>query len=450
MASLWFRSALLSSGWAEGVRVQVSAGRIAGLELGARPAAEDERHAVALPGLANVHSHAFQRAMAGLTEIAGPLAEDFWTWREVMYRFVDRLSPDDVEAIAAWAYLEMLEAGFTRVAEFHYLHHDPAGRPYARPAEMAARIVAAAESTGIGLTLLPVLYAHADFGELPPERAQRRFLSSLEQYARILEDCRALCSGLAEAVVGVAPHSLRAVSPAQLDAIVQLGANGPVHIHIAEQTREVEACLEWCRQRPVEWLIDHASVDANWCLVHALHMSETETRRVAESGAVVGVCPITEADLGDGILPTPLLLQCGGSIGVGTDSNVLIDAAAELRALEYAQRLALRRRNVLAGAQGASTGRTLYAAAVKGGAQASAGGGELALGRPADLISLNTDHPALSGRRDDALIDSLIFATRGQAIDCVWRGGVKVVAGGVHREHARLEARYRAVTARLN
>jgi formimidoylglutamate deiminase len=448
MVSLWFQSALLSSGWAERVRLNLNGGRIEFVETGVDPATGDERHDVAIPGLCNVHSHAFQRGMAGLAETRGPAGDNFWTWREVMYHFLDRLSPDDVETIASLAYIEMLETGFTRVGEFHYLHHDPKGAPYANISELAERIAVASKEAGIGLTLLPVFYAHSNFGGAAPAPGQRRFINSIAGFTKLMQQSAAIVSKLDDANFGVAPHSLRAATAEELQAIVPLALGGPVHIHAAEQTKEVEDCIAWSGLRPVEWLLDHAPVDQHWCLVHATHMTDTETKRLAASGAVAGLCPITEANLGDGVFPAEAFLQQGGRIGIGTDSNVQIDAAGELRLLEYAQRLTGRARNVLASAEGHSTGRELFDRALEGGARAlgqkSYG---LRQGAPADIVSLDTDEPALAGRKTDALIDSWIFA--GGRPDCVWRFGHKLVTGGRHRGRDAIAARYRETIRRF-
>jgi formimidoylglutamate deiminase len=450
MNRFWFRTALLPSGWAHGVGLEVQDGRISAVRTGVSASAADECHAVAIPGLANVHSHSFQRAMAGLAESAGPACDDFWTWREVMYSFVDRLGPEDVEAIAALAFAEMLESGFTRVAEFHYLHHQPDGSPYGQLAELAIRIAAAASETGIGLTLLPVLYSYGNFGGAAPGGAQRRFFNDTERYSRLVAASREALRPLVGALVGVAPHSLRAVAPPDLDLVAQLAIDGPVHIHVAEQMREVNDCLAWSGRRPVEWLLDHAAVDPRWCLVHATHLSPTEILALAGSGAVVGLCPVTEANLGDGIFPARGYLDAEGRFGLGTDSNIRIDAAAELCALEYSQRLALQQRNVLAGAPGQSTGRRLFSAALQGGAQATGfADAALAPGCFADFLSLNRDHSALVGRHGDALLDSWIFAGGKSVIDCVWRAGRKVVAAGRHVQHDRISRRYREVMQRL-
>jgi formiminoglutamate deiminase len=418
---------------------------IARVEKGVAPASGDERHGVAMPGLPNLHSHAFQRGMAGLAEVRGPASDSFWTWRDVMYRFVDRLTPDDMQAIAELAYIEMLESGFTRVGEFHYLHHDPTGAPYANIAEMGAHIAQAAHNTGIALTLLPVFYAHSGFGGQSPTQGQRRFINDPPSFAKLMDESRKVLAPLDNARIGIAPHSLRATTPDELQKIVPLAKDGPIHIHAAEQTKEVEDCIAWSRQRPVEWLLDHAGANAQWCLVHATHMTAEETARLARSNAVAGLCPITEANLGDGIFPAPDFLAAGGRFGIGSDSNVLIGAAEELRTLEYGQRLFLRARNVLSPETGRSTGRRLFDGALAGGFQAL-GIADFGLkeGAPADLVSLDVDHPALAGRTGDALLDSWIFAGAG-ALDCVWRAGIRLVAGGRHEKREQIARRYKEV-----
>ncbi len=446
--TLWFQTALLPEGWARDVRMTVADGRIARIETGVAPGAGDERHAIAIPGLANLHSHAFQRGMAGLAETRGPEGDNFWTWREVMYRFLDRLSPADVEAIALLAYVEMLESGFTRVGEFHYLHHDPSGAPYANVAELAERIAAAARETGIGLTLLPVFYAHANFGGAPPVHGQRRFINTVDGFAVLVENCRAVAATLDDANTGIAPHSLRAVTAEELRALIPLAQGRPIHIHAAEQTKEVEDSIAWSGARPVGWLLDNAALDANWCLVHATHMTVDETQRLAKSGAAAGLCPITEANLGDGIFPAEDFLAAGGYFGIGTDSNVLIDTAGELRSLEYAQRLARRARNLIPREAGRSTGRDLFDGALAGGARALGQGAPgLREGASADLVSFDPNHPSLTGRSDNAILDSWIFA--GARTDCVWRFGRKVVTGGRHYGREAAEARYRTAMRRL-
>ncbi|GGL08148.1 formimidoylglutamate deiminase [Caulobacter rhizosphaerae] len=442
--TLWFEQALLTDGWARDVRFTIADGVIGRVDTGVARQAGEVAHGPCLPGLPNLHSHAFQRAMAGLTETRGPTGDSFWTWRELMYRFVDRLGPDEVQAIAALAYMEMLETGSTRVGEFHYLHHDKDGSPYGDLAEMAGRIAAAADETGIGLTLLPVFYAHAGFGGVAPGEGQRRFVHDVDGYGRLIEASRAAVAGLPDAVVGIAPHSLRAVTGEELTAILPLAGAGPIHIHIAEQTKEVDDCLAATGARPVRWLMNNAPVDKRWCLVHATHLNAMETERLAKSGAVAGLCPITEANLGDGVFPAHDYLAAGGAFGIGSDSNVLIDAAEELRTLEYGQRLTRRARNVLAKAPGGSTGGALFKAAVSGGAQALGVVGGLRRGRPADFVTLDRAHPAMIGRDGDALLDSLVFAGRHGAIDGVWRGGRQVVSSGRHDAREAILARYRA------
>jgi formimidoylglutamate deiminase len=454
MMTLWFEAALLPQGWASQVRIAASAGRIESILTDVPPAARDERHAIALPGVPNLHSHAFQRGLAGLTERRGAQSDSFWSWRELMYQFVERMDPEDLEAIATLAYAEMLEAGFTRVGEFHYLHHDRDGAAFADPGELAARIAAAAASTGIALTLLPVFYAHASFGGAAPAPRQRRFITDPERYAHILEASRPAVRELPGSVVGVAPHSLRAVTPPQLAAVVELARAAPVHIHIAEQLKEVEDCLAWSGRRPIEWLLEHAPVDERWCLVHATHATTAELAGIAARGAVAGLCPMTEASLGDGIFPARDFCEYQGRFGIGSDSNVRLDAAEELRLLEYAQRLEHRARNVLAAGGGASTGRTLFDAALAGGTQAllkraAATESGLVAGGWLDLVTLRGDDPALVARREDEILDSWIFCGGRAAIDCVWRAGEKLVTDGRHRDREAIRARYARALRRL-
>ena len=450
MTRLHFASALLPSGWVNDVQVVVTAGAIAELTPGIAPAAGDERHGVALPGLASLHSHAFQRGMAGLAELRGNTTDTFWTWRETMYRFALAMTPDDVAAVATLLYVEMLEQGFTRVGEFHYLHHDRDGSPYADLGEMAARIAQAAEASGIALTLLPSFYAHGGFGGAAPHDGQRRFICSVDRFAALMGASRKAIAKLPAANIGIAPHSLRAVTPDQLTAIIPLADGGPVHIHAAEQVKEVEDCLAWSARRPVQWLLEHAPVDRRWCLIHATHTTDEEVVAFAKTGAVAGLCPITEASLGDGIFPAREFLDAGGSIGIGTDSNVLVGVADELRQLEYGQRLKHLQRNVISDGAGASTGRTLFDHALAGGARAlgqqTVG---LAPGARADIVTLDTAHPSLAGRSRDAVIDGWIFAASSGAIDCVWAGGSKVVEGGRHRLRQTAREHFNASVRRL-
>jgi formiminoglutamate deiminase len=447
MTTIWSETALLPSGWASRVRIAMAHGKIAEIETEVPAEIGDERHSIALPGLCNVHSHAFQRGMAGLAEHRGGGEDNFWSWREVMYRFLDHLNPDDVEAICAMAFKEMLETGYTRVGEFHYLHHDVDGQPYRDPAELAGRVVAAARTVGIGLTLLPVFYAHSNFGGQPASHGQRRFINGIDGFSRLQAACRSLLAD--DDVLGIAPHSLRAVTEDELAALVALQPLGPLHIHVAEQAKEVRDSVAYSGARPVEWLLAHADVDPRWCLVHATHVTEHETDAMAASGAVVGLCPVTEANLGDGIFPAARYLGKGGRIATGTDSNVLIDPAQELRALEYSQRLAHQSRNVLASDQHRSVARRLFEASLAGGAQALGVAPGLAVGNAADIVTLSAEHPQLQGGQGDRPLDHWVFAARNNCVDAVWRYGRKMVSGGRHRDTAPITAGYRKVLARI-
>ncbi|WP_138470509.1 formimidoylglutamate deiminase [Poseidonocella sp. HB161398] len=434
--------ALLPDGWAENVAVVLEGARIASVAPGA--GGEGQRVACLIPGMANLHSHAFQRGFSGLTEARGPGRDSFWTWREMMYRFALSLDPDEAQAIAAMAQVEMLEAGYTRAGEFHYLHHAPDGQAYDDPAEMSARIFAAAAETGIALTHLPVFYAHGGFGPAPAVEGQRRFLHGRDAFLRLVE----ACDGMRRDgdVVGYAPHSLRAATAEDLHALAAALPDRPVHIHVAEQVKEVEDCLAFSGRRPVEYLMGEVEIGPRWCLIHATHLIAAETRALAESGAVAGLCPVTEANLGDGIFPGPDFLAAGGRFGIGTDSNVRIDLAEELRVLEYGQRLIRRERNALATAPG-STGAQLFAGALAGGAQAL--GGEapgIAAGAAADLVGLGD--PLGLGVSGDQMLDRWIFG-REVAVADVWARGRHVVAGGAHLAREAVAARYAKVVNRV-
>jgi len=447
---LFARDALLPTGWARDIVVDIgSEGTIRDVGVAFEPPAHAEHVQGALvPGMPNVHSHAFQRGLAGLTERGGPRADNFWTWRTEMYRFLDRIGPDDLEAIATQLYLEMLKSGYTAVGEFHYLHRDPVGRSYANPAEMALRIQNAAEATGIALTLLPVYYAHADFGGAPPLPAQRRFVHDTGSFHALL--AALALDGLK---LGVAPHSLRAVAPRELADVVALARardrNAPIHIHAAEQKKEVADCVAWSGARPVEWLLANAEVDARWCLVHATHMTEQETRRLAASGAVAGLCPTTEADLGDGVFPAPAYRTAGGRFAIGGDSHVGVDPFLELRLIESAQRLTLHRRNVLA-RDGESTGLALYQAALTGGAQALAQPvGSIEVGRRADLLVLNGDDPALAEQSAGHVLDAAVFGPARQIVRDVMVAGRWVIGDFHHADEEAILIRYRQTMRRL-
>lgn len=440
--------ALLPEGWIKDVLIEIDQhGVITAVTPGGSVAGAERLAGPVLPGMPNVHSHAFQRAMAGLTERAGPQGDSFWTWRELMYRFLERLTPDDVEAIAAQLYIEMLKAGYTSVAEFHYLHHDTQGKHYANVAEMAERIIAAAQVSGIALSLLPVFYAHSNFGGLAPKPGQRRFIHDLDSFSRLCDTLSTRRSQLRS--LGIAPHSLRAVTTAELDALLAQFWDGPIHIHAAEQQKEVDDCLAWSGKRPVQWLLDHCPVGERWCLIHCTHLAEEEIRRLAHSRAVAGVCPSTEGNLGDGIFPAHDYLSTDGRIAIGGDSHVGVDPWAELRWLEYGQRWQHHRRNVLA-AQGQSVGTHLYQAALVGGAQAL-GQNALAIkpGHYADLIVLNTDDPALVEHPIESLIDAAIFAPCRAPVRDVMVGGKWFIREGRHNQEERVLARYRQVLQRL-
>ncbi len=436
--------ALLPGGWAGAVRVELAGGRVDTVAAGAVASPGDVRVTALVPGMANLHSHAFQRGFAGLTEYRGAGRDSFWTWREAMYRFALALSPEAMQAIAALAYVEMLEAGFTRVGEFHYLHHAPDGRAYDDPAEMSARILAAATETGIALTHLPVFYAYSGFGGRPAGEEQRRFLHDADGFARLISACEALPLRPQDRL-GVAPHSLRAAGPGDLARLAGGYPGRPFHIHVAEQVAEVEDCLGHTGARPVGWLLDHCDVGPDWCLVHATHMEAAEVAGLAATGAVAGLCPLTEADLGDGLFPAVAYRGAGGRFGIGTDSNLAIGLAGELRLLEYGQRLEHRERNLLA--EGGSTGEALFRAALAGGAQAlGAGPAEIAPGAAADLVGL-ADAMGLAGGAE-RLLDRWVFG-RDVKVEAVWAAGVQVVRGGRHGARERVEAAARGAILEL-
>jgi formimidoylglutamate deiminase len=451
MTRIHAERALLPEGWASDVAVIVEDGRIAAVTPDAVPDQDATGVSVLLPAPANLHSHAFQRAMAGMTEARGPQGRDsFWTWRTLMYRFLDRLGPDDVEAIAALVYVEMLEAGYAAVAEFHYLHHGVGGVPYDNPAELAARIAAAAAETGIGLTLLPVLYCQGGTDGRALAGGQLRFGNDLAAYVRLLEGAeRAALAAGPDALTGVAPHSLRAVPVEALTEVVSLRPEAPIHMHIAEQEAEVAEVLATHGATPVRWLLEIQDVGPRWCLIHCTHMAPEETAGLARSGAIAGLCPITESNLGDGIFDGARFLAEGGRFGIGSDSNVRIALSDEIRTLEYSQRLRDRARAVLAGAE-RSTGRTLFAGAAAGGAQAlGREAGAIRPGAWADLLAIDGQALAVTGLDGDAVLDGWIFAGDDRLVREVWSAGRHVVRAGRHIGRDRVEARYRSCIARL-
>jgi formimidoylglutamate deiminase len=441
--TLFAQDALLPSGWATNVLLQWNhQGQLTDVQANAvAPPGAPQAPGPVLPGMPNLHSHAFQRAFAGLTEYRVDANDNFWSWRTLMYRFALALTPDQLEAIATWLYIEMLEAGYTQVCEFHYLHHDSSGQPYADDATLATCLLRAAQNAGIALTLLPVLYQSSGFGGTSPSDGQRRFIRSTDNILNLLAKLKPLCEAQG-ARLGLAPHSLRAVPPVGLrEAIAGLDAmdkTAPIHIHIAEQTAEVDACVAWSGQRPVDWLLNHADVNPRWCLVHATHMSEQEYQRAASSGAVAGLCPSTEANLGDGLFNVPRWLSHGGAWGVGSDSHITVNAAEELMLLEYGQRLALRQRNVLAHPQHHQTATAMTLASVAGGVQAAGRATPgpstgLALGQPADMVALDAGHHAMVGLSAPEMLSAHVFASnRTSALHSVWVGGQARVVAGHH------------------
>lgn len=451
MAVIWAEQALLANGWADKVSVTVSSGRIVGVEQNTTPPAGAVRAGILLPAPTNLHSHAFQRAMAGLTERRGPDPRDsFWTWRQLMYRFLDQLTPEDVQTITAFVQMQMLEAGFAAVAEFHYLHHQPGGVPYDDLAELSARIAAAAADTGIGLTLLPVLYQYGGCDQRALGPGQIRFGNDPDRFATLVEGAAKTLAALpADTVLGVAPHSLRAVSVEGLQAAVSLRPGAPLHMHLAEQLAEVDEVLAHRGARPVAWLLANAPVDARWCLIHCTQMERAETLALAATGAVAGLCPITESSLGDGIFDGVAYMGAKGRWGIGSDSNIRIALSEELRTLDYSQRLRDHSRAALATAE-LSTGRILYQGAAQGGAQAAGrDAGVIAAGRLADLVALADTGPDLAGRRGDVALDSYIFAGDDRLVTDVWSAGRHLVTDGRHAKHDAITSAYVATVTRL-
>ncbi|NDL64756.1 formimidoylglutamate deiminase [Acerihabitans arboris] len=430
---LFAQQALLATGWRQNVLIEWDEnGVIQRVTPDAARPADGEVVACIIPGMPNLHSHAFQRAFAGLTEYRHAQQDSFWSWRNLMYAFAARITPEQMERVATWLYAEMLEAGYTSVCEFHYVHHQPDGAPYADPALMCRSLLNAARNTGIGLTLLPVCYQNGGFGGQPPVALQKRFIHSTPQILALWETLLPLCRKQ-HARLGIAPHSLRAVDPQNLadlvEAVRRMDATAPVHIHIAEQLKEVEDCVAWSGQRPVEWLLDHAQVDAHWCLIHATHMNEREYQQAAATGAVVGLCPTTEGNLGDGTFDYPLWHKHQGRWGIGSDSNSVVSAAEELLMLEYSQRFHLRQRNIGAGDGFPEVATALYLGAVSGGAQASGRQVDgIAVGQSADVVELDDTHHAIASLPSEKVLSGHVFgSSRTSAIRRVWtRGQLRV------------------------
>ena len=444
MADIWARQALLATGWASDVLITIGAeGRIVKVQTSQPPAGNQVD--LLVPAPANSHSHAFQRAMAGLTERRGKDPSDsFWTWRNLMFRFLDQITPDQVQAIAAFVQMEMLEAGFGANVEFHYLHHQPDGTPYDTLAEMSERIAAAAAISGIGLTLLPVHYQFGGCDGRPLGPGQRRFGNDPERFARLVEEARGTLTALpADTVLGVAPHSLRAVAASDLSATTALARGGPIHMHLAEQKAEVEEVLAATGARPVEWALANLDLGPNWCLIHCTQMQPAETQALAATGAVTGLCPLTEASLGDGIFDGVCWMGAGGAISFGSDSNIRISLAEEIRQLDTTQRLRDHSRAALASAEH-STGRRLLQAAARGGAQAAGrGAGTIAEGEWADLLALDMNHPDLEGLVGDTALDSFAFAGGNNMVRDVWSAGRHLVVDGHHIAKDNIIAAYR-------
>lgn len=454
MTRLFAKRALLPDGWADNVRVVLNGdGRIGPVQSGVErgPDDTDLGDAVLLPAQCNVHSHAFQRAMAGMTERRTAGRDSFWTWRDLMYRFVKQLTPEQIEAVAALVFMEMLESGYGAVGEFHYIHHRASGQPYERITETTERIFAATRETGIGLTHLPVLYSYGGAGEQALKAGQIRFANDLDGYSTLVQEARSVARSEldADVRVGIAPHSLRATSPQQLKVVTRAFRGAPVHIHIAEQAAEVDEVVEWLGARPVAWLLKHLDVDARWCLVHATHMTEQETSDLARSGAVAGLCPITESNLGDGIFNGVGFTGAGGRFGIGSDSNVRVALSEELRVLEYSQRLRDQARNVLLQGEG-SVGGYLYRNALTGGARAlGRESGAIRTGLFADLVALDGADIAFHGLEGDGLLDGWIFAADDRVVTDVWSAGRHCVEEGRHKNRDVIVARYKRATRAL-
>ena len=450
MAIIWAHQALTPQGWIKDATVEINDdGRVGRVSANSTPSGH--RVGVLVPAPANSHSHAFQRAMAGLTERRGAHATDsFWTWRDLMYRFLDQITPDQVQAIAALVQMEMLEAGYGTNVEFHYLHHNPDGTPFDNLAEMASRIATAAELTGIGLTLLPVQYQHGGCDQRALGAGQRRFGNDPDRYAILLDaSCQVLSSLPADTNIGVAPHSLRAVAPEQLRDAPDLLGCGPVHIHIAEQIPEVNEVQAAWGARPVEWAVDNLALAQRWCMIHATQMTPQETVSLAKTGAVAGLCPITEASLGDGVFDGVRWMNAGGNISVGSDSNILISLAEEMRVLDTSQRLRDHTRAALADAQ-TSTGRRIFDGICAGGAQAAGrGSSAIEVGEWADLLSLDMDHINLAGLVGDTILDSFAFTGDNRMVRDVWAAGRHMVKDGQHIHRAQISREYRKAIAPL-
>ncbi len=439
--------ALLPGGWSANVRIEIDAdGSIGSITSDSAHADATLLSGPVITGLPNVHSHAFQRAFAGQAERRINGDDSFWTWRTAMYEFANRITPDDLEAIATQVYVEMLEAGYTAVGEFHYVHHDAGGTPFGVRSEMSQRLLAAAAATGIGMTLLPVFYRWSNFANAPPLREQARFITNLDSFMTIVQELAPLCREPQRAL-GIAPHSLRAVAPADLRDVVaafdERSSQAPIHLHIAEQSAEVEASMASYGTRPVQWLCEHFDLSRRWCLIHATHLNAAEVAAAATSGAVAGICPTTEANLGDGIFPLAAWIESRGAVALGSDSHASVDAAQEVRWLEYTQRLQRRRRTVTASPQ------ALYAESARGGGHALGRPiGTIAAGQRADFIVLDAQSSALYGDIE-TIVDRYVIRGGAHVIRDVYVGGEQVVSGGRHRLRDVSSRRFIATLQRL-
>ncbi|MDH3535299.1 MAG: formimidoylglutamate deiminase [Gammaproteobacteria bacterium] len=448
---IWAASALLASGWGDSVEITIDDnGNIESITTDTAHVA-GERVELLIPAMPNVHSHAHQRAMAGLGERASAAADSFWTWRKVMYHYLERIQPQHLYHIAAQLYVEMLKAGYGCVGEFQYLHHAIDGGAYQNRAEMSLQCMGAARDVGLGFTALPVLYRYGGFGAAPALDGQKRFLNDAAGFIDIVNTLQQASAANPNCAVGIAPHSLRAIDQALLaEVIAGLDDLAAIHIHIAEQPREVDDCIAWSGKRPVEWLFEHFDVGPDWCLVHATHLDDAETVRMAASGCIAGLCPTTEANLGDGFFKAVDYFARRGLWAIGSDSHISIDPVEELRWLEYGVRLQTRRRNVLASPQTANTGRNLFTAALAGGARACGRNiGSIQPGFRADFIVLDCAHPRLYGRRRDDLIDSWIFSGNDNLVRDVYIGGGKLIDNGHHADEDAIARNYRATLDQL-
>ncbi len=452
MNKIYAPDILLADGWAKNKTLTLQDGIIKNIEDGQLDHAECLAGPV-IPAMVNCHSHAFQRAFAGFSEQSSGSRDSFWTWRQTMYQFLGKLTDKDVEIIATQLYIEMLKMGYSRVAEFHYLHNDIGGKRYNKPSQMAHAIFQASQRSGIGLTMLPVLYMYSGFGAQPVHSDQARFVNNIEQFNQLVQECFEHSKSLTNTNVGIAPHSLRAVDRDGLEQAIALVRNldstAPIHIHIAEQTKEVQDCISHCGKRPVEWLLENIDVDQHWCLIHATHLNEQERQGIVKAKAVAGICPTTEANLGDGIFPADQFLSEEGIMAIGSDSHISVSPFEELRSLEYTQRLILQKRAVLSEQNTPSTGLNLWQRAAKGGAQSTNSNlGELAVGKQADLIVLDPEKVRLFASSSEFLMDSVIFASQSNPVKDVMAKGQWQVKNGEHLHEDDVAQQFSELLAR--